>query len=321
MTSLQQQLAQRMAEVKERLSNICNGMLHDSPPPPAVQGVNHHNSSSSIPGSSSFFTPPASPPEQEGNQPAAAGGQSPCYSHPGTVQHAAGSTGRSASEPGKAAAGRLGAGSAWSYPAGQVGAGRYCAPQDTRAGNKQGHPAASAAAAAARGSGDADPAAAFAAIKASIHSNPDVPGFFTTVGQQQAPDARRVLAGGQRAGSRGGSRASGSGVPPAAAAAQASWASTDDAAGGAGADDSDEGSGSWATVDELDQQQQQQQVNMNEQHGQRTTTEQDVNSNAEERAASPVSCEGSALAGLGRVVFSPMKSAAPQSRRTRQQSE
>lgn len=304
MTSLQQQLAQRMAEVKERLSNICNGMLHDSPPPPAALGANHHNSSS-IPGSSSFFSPPASPPELEGNQPAAAGGQSPWNSHPGTVQHAAGSNGRSASEPGKAAAGRLGAASACSNPAGQVGAGRYCAPQDTRAGNEQGHPAALAAAS-AHGNGDTDPAAALAAIKASIHSNPDVPGFFTTAAQQHASDARWSVAGGQRAGSRGGSRASGSGVPPAAAAAQASWASTDDAAGRAGADDSDEGSGSWATVDELEQQQQQ--VNMNEQHGQRTTTEQDVNSNAEGRMPAE-------------VVFSPIKSAVPQSRRTRQQSK
>lgn len=310
MTSLQQQLAQRMTEVKERLSNICNGMLQDSPPPPAVQGANN---SSSIPGSSSFFSPPASPPEQEGsNQPAAAGARSPWCSQPGTVQYAAGSTGRSASEPGKAAAGRLGA-SGWSKAAGQAGAGRYSAPRDMGAGSKQTHPApTAAAAAAAHVRGDADPAAAFAAIKASIHSNPDVPGFFTAA---PASECRRGVVGGQHTG-RGEGRASGTGVPP--AAAQASWASTDDAAGAAGTDNSDEGSSSWATVDELEQQ-----ASMNEQHGQQRTTTQSQNvnssSNAEERAASPISCEGSisaaATAGLGRlpaeVVFSPMKSAAP----------
>lgn len=178
-----------------------------------------------------------------------------------------------------------------------------------RAASQQGHRApTTAAAAAAHGRGDTDPAAAFAAIKAAIHSSPDVPGFFTAA---QPSESRRGVVGGKHAGRRDGC-AAGSGVP---AAAQASWASTDDAEGAAGTDDSDEGSGSWATVDELEQQ-----ANMNEQHGKRTTTEsQYVNSSstAEERAASPVSCEGSmsAAAGLGRlpaeVMFSPMKSTAP----------
>lgn len=292
MTSLQQQLAQRMQEVKERLSNICSGMLQDGQH--TGQGP-----SSNIQTSNSFFSPPASPaaehmppvarPWQEhssAGKHAAAARTAPAGQ--AGVRAAAGShsgSSKSGSGPGSgkspaAGAGKLGA-------AGWDGAGRW--PAKGRATSKAAGTSKQSPAPAEMHSSDpsADAAAAaFAAIKASIASDTDLPGFFTagsgSIRPRVATHPQDSAAGGA-ASARGSAEGLGHGsstIP--AAACQGSWASAEDVA--AAAEDSD-GDGSWATVsDESEQeklqQQQQQQANeamvraaqhaMNEQHRQQT---------------------------------------------------
>lgn len=273
MTTLQQQLAQRMQEVKERLSNICNGMMQDDPDPAhaAAQAP-----IGNIQSSNSFFSPPASPPAEhmataprrwDEHVPAAsaagagagAGTPAPAGSH-GT-KHGRATAGKS---PLPNAAGKLGSG--WSVPGMPTTGCHAQVPPGSKVGSsKQAH-----AAAHSRGTADPTSAAAFAAIKASIHSSLDVPGFF---GGPAPAQAAAAPAGGGRcrvdgqpsvtAASRAPAQAPAHGSSIPAAAGQGSRASAEDAA--AATEDSE---GSWATVSESEQEAYQH--TMNEQRTERT---------------------------------------------------
>jgi hypothetical protein len=294
MTSLQQQLAQRMQEVKERLSNICNGMLQDGQH--TGQGP-----SSNIQTSNSFFSPPASPPAQHmppvvqpwqehssAGKHAAAAGTAPAGlagvraaagSHCGSIK----SGGRRGnSTPPAAGAGKL---SAAGWAAGWHGAGRCPAkmPATAKAAGSSKKAHAPANVPSSDPSVDAA-AAAFAAIKGAVHSNPSVPGFFRAeVGcysEKDAPLPAQAAAGsgsssrprvvthphnaavGGAASARGsaeGSRHGSSSIPT--AACQGTWASAEDSAAAAAEEEEhSDDVGSWATVSDGSEQEKLQQL-------------------------------------------------------------
>jgi len=278
MTTLQQQLAQRMQEVKERLSNICNGMLQDAGPAAAGAAGAGHAASNSAPcqHSGSFFSPPASPPAPE--RPTAADTWREQLSTAGQV--------------GASPAGKLGGtATARGMPVEAAGiryAGSFKAQQDGIKARASSTPSPMPAG----GSSMArSPAAAFAAIKASIDSTSDGPA------STKAAIARPAAAAGNsrpRVGPHKPSAQAGgfsyssapvnSGTP--AAAFQGSWASAEDCPA------TDDSEGSWATVDDTEQEQLQLQPDLKA--GQQVQNDQHLQRAPARGAATNVGSESSA---------------------------
>jgi hypothetical protein len=262
-----------MQEVKERLSNICNGMLQDGAPPevlhPSSSGV--APSSEGVPASSSFWSPPTSPPvrpQPSSTSKASAGSArvAAAVAGPGT-----GSSGKATKTAARTpATDKVGspvlhkpgtaAGSVHSYYSNF--AKRAASAKTAAASSKSGPAGARAGAAGAAGRGQLHPdpagdaAAAFAAIKASIDRTASVPGFFNI--SSTAPAAfgtgSRPKVGGQPPAAAADCASAHDSSGPPAAACQGSWASASDAAA------TEDSEGSWATVDDSEQEQLQQQL-------------------------------------------------------------
>lgn len=284
MTGLQQQLAQRMQEVKERLSNICNGMLQDGvpfevPEPGSDVPVSSSGappSSSGVPASSSFWSPPTSPPvrPQSSSTSKASAGSARVAAAVGGCSTGSKATKTAARTPaaGKVASPVLhkpgtAAGSVHSYYSNFA---KRAASAKTAAASSMFGPVGARpgpAGAAVRGQPHPDSAhdaaAAFASIKASIDSTASVPGFFNISSTAPAasgtgsrprvdghPAAAASTAAAAAADCASGLDSSG----PPAAACQGSWASASDAAA------TEDSEGSWATVDDSEQEQLQHQL-------------------------------------------------------------